>query len=110
MLDHCPAASTARRAGGSNGYRWITGPIATVHNEHFCSELAAVARVGLVARRWFSDKNRSAAVVLGNHPISVSHALSNGVYCLRLLPSLKQRNSQPAPWPSVIPIDSFSTG
>jgi hypothetical protein len=71
MLDHCPAASTARRAGGSNGYRWITGPITAVRNEHFCSELAAVARVGLVTRRWLSDMNRSAAVVLGNHPISV---------------------------------------
>jgi hypothetical protein len=84
MLDNCPAASAARRAGGSNGYRWITGPITTVHSEHFCSELAAVARVGLVARRWLSDKNRSAAVVLGNHPISVrlflledSHARTN---------------------------------
>jgi hypothetical protein len=71
MLDHCPAASAARRAGVSDGYRWITGPITTVHNEHFCSELAAVARVGLVTRRWLSVKNRSAAVVLGNHPISV---------------------------------------
>jgi hypothetical protein len=71
MLDNFPVASAAHRAGGSVGYRWIMGPITTVHNEHFCSELAAVARVGLVARRWLSDKNRSAAVVLGNHPISV---------------------------------------
>ena len=71
MLDHSPAASAVRRAGGSNGYRWITGPITTVHNEHFCGELAAVARVGLVARSWLSDKNNRAAVVLGNHPISV---------------------------------------
>ena len=71
MLDNCPASSASYRAGGSNGYRWITGPITTVRNEHFCSELAAVARVGLVTRRWLSDKNRSAAVVLGNHPISV---------------------------------------
>ena len=71
MLDNFPAASAARRAGGSVGYRWIMGPITTVHNKHFCSELAAVARVGLVTRRWLSDKNRSAAVVLGNHPISV---------------------------------------
>jgi hypothetical protein len=30
-----------------------------------------VARVGLATRRWLSDKSRSAAVVLGNHPISV---------------------------------------
>jgi hypothetical protein len=26
----------------------------------------------LATRRWLSDKSRSAAVVLGNHPISVS--------------------------------------
>jgi len=71
MLVNCSAASAAHRAGGSNGYRWITGPITTVHKEHFCGELAAVARVGLVTRRRLSDKNRSAAVVLGNHPISV---------------------------------------
>jgi hypothetical protein len=50
---------------------WISGPITTVHNEHICHELAAVARVGLGKRRWLSDKSRSAAVVLGNHPISV---------------------------------------
>ena len=77
MFDNFPAASAAHRAGGSVGYRWIMGPITTVHNEHFCSELAAVARVGLVARRWLSDKNRSAAVVLGNHPISVGWAHSH---------------------------------
>ena len=71
MLDNFPAASAAHRAGGSNGYRWITGPITIVRSKHFCGELAAVARVGLVTRRWLSDKNRSAAVVLGNHPISV---------------------------------------
>jgi hypothetical protein len=50
---------------------WIPGPITTVHNEHFCRELAAVARVGLVTRRWLSDKNRSADVVLGKHPYCV---------------------------------------
>jgi len=54
---------------------WIPGPITTVHNEHFFRELAAVARVGLIIRRWLSDKNRSAAVVLGNHPYSVRHSV-----------------------------------
>jgi hypothetical protein len=34
--------------------------------------MAAVARIGLSTKRWLSDKSRSAAVVLGNHPISVS--------------------------------------
>jgi hypothetical protein len=28
----------------------------------------------LTSRRWISDRSRSAAVVLGNHPISVRHA------------------------------------
>jgi hypothetical protein len=51
---------------------WIPGLITTVHNEHFCRELAAVARIGLIIRRWLSDKNRSADVVLGKHPYCVS--------------------------------------
>jgi hypothetical protein len=49
----------------------ISGLITTVHNEHICHEMAAVARIGLSTKRWLSDKSRSAAVVLGNHPISV---------------------------------------
>ena len=52
---------------------WISGPITTVHDEHICHELTAVARIRLVTRRWLSDRSRSAAVVLGNHPISVRH-------------------------------------
>jgi hypothetical protein len=52
----------------------ISGPITTVHNEHICHELAAVVRIGLPTKRWLSDKSRSAAVVLGNHPISVGWA------------------------------------
>jgi hypothetical protein len=54
---------------------WIPGPITTVHNEHSCRELVAVARIGLITRRWLSDKNRSAAVVLGNHPNSVGETV-----------------------------------
>ena len=53
---------------------WLSGPITTVHYGHICQKLAAVARVGLATRRWLSDKSRSAAVVLGNHPISVGRA------------------------------------
>ena len=69
------------------------GPITTVHNEHFCGELAAVARVGLVTRSWLSDKNSSAAVVLGNHPISVGQkkhleTMMRG-WCLILLTSTR---------------------
>jgi L-aminopeptidase/D-esterase-like protein len=48
---------------------WISGPITTVHDEHICHELAAMARVGLATKRWLSDKCRSGDVVLGNHPI-----------------------------------------
>jgi len=50
---------------------WISGSITTVHDEHICHELTAVARIRLVSRRWLSESSRSAAVVLGNHPISV---------------------------------------
>jgi|688.fasta_scaffold86698_6 hypothetical protein len=50
---------------------WISGPITTVHTEHIYHELTAVARVGLATSRWLSDRSRSDAVVLGNHPISV---------------------------------------
>jgi hypothetical protein len=48
---------------------WISGPITTVHDEHICYELTAVARISLATRRWLSDKCRIGAVVLGNHPI-----------------------------------------
>jgi hypothetical protein len=59
---------------------WISGPITTVRNEHICHELAAVARVGLATRRWLSETSRSAAVVLGNHPISVSRISGKGAW------------------------------
>jgi hypothetical protein len=52
---------------------WISGPITTVHDEHICHELTAVARINLATRRWLSETSRSAAVVLGNHLISVGH-------------------------------------
>lgn len=64
-----------RRAAGNICSMWISGPITTVHIEHICHALAAVARVGLATRRWLSDKSRSAAVVLGHHPISVRRML-----------------------------------
>lgn len=64
--------SSARRAARSNCTMWIAGPITTVHDEHICHVMAAVARVGFATRRWLSDKCRSAAGVLGKHPISVS--------------------------------------
>jgi hypothetical protein len=49
---------------------WISDPITTVHNEHICHKLTAVARISLEPRRWLLETSRSAAVVLGNHPIS----------------------------------------
>jgi hypothetical protein len=48
---------------------WISGPLTTVHHERICRELAAVGRIGVLSTRWVSDKIRSAAVVLGHHPI-----------------------------------------
>jgi hypothetical protein len=50
---------------------WISGPITTVHDERISYELTAVARIRLETWRWLSDRRRSAAVVLGNHPFSV---------------------------------------
>jgi hypothetical protein len=60
---------------------WISGPITTVHDEHICHVLTAVARVGLETvgletvgletERGLSEKCRSAAVVFGNQPLSV---------------------------------------
>jgi hypothetical protein len=64
---------------------WISGPITTVYDEHICHELAAVARVGLVTRRWLSDKSRSAAMALGNNPIS----LGRGEYRCNLKNSIR---------------------
>jgi len=50
---------------------WISNPITTVHDEHICHELTAVARISLATKRWLSETSKSVAVVLGNHPISV---------------------------------------
>jgi hypothetical protein len=65
---------------------WLSGPITTVHYGHTCQELAAVCRFGVATRRWLSDKSRSAAVVLGNHPISVGpteHSIcEQGILCV----------------------------
>jgi len=72
MLDNCPATSAARKAGGSNGYRWITGPITTVRDGRMSPEALADTRVVLSAWKWFSERTWSSTVVLGNHPYSVS--------------------------------------
>jgi hypothetical protein len=55
----------------SRRYIWIPGPITTVHGEHPYRELTVAAKIRLTTKRWISDRSRSAAVVLGNHPISV---------------------------------------
>ena len=75
----------------SNRTMWISGPITTVHDEHICHVMAAVARVGLETvgletvdletvgleiERGLSEKCRSAAGVLGIHPICVNRSLS----------------------------------
>ena len=70
-LDRCPAASAAPRAGGSNGYRWITGPITTVRDGRMSPKALADTRVVLSAWKWFSERRCSSPVVLGNHTCSV---------------------------------------
>ncbi len=62
---------SANRAVRSNRYIWISGPITTVRRKRICRVLAAVGRIGMLPRRWISDKITSAEVVLGNHPIGV---------------------------------------
>jgi hypothetical protein len=54
----------------------ISDPIATVQDEQICHKLLAVDRISLATRRWLSETSRSAAVVLGNHPISVGKIAS----------------------------------
>jgi len=71
MLDNCPASSASYRAGGSNGYRWITGPITAVCDGHMSPKALADTRVVLSAWTWFSEGTWSSTVVLGNHPCSV---------------------------------------
>ena len=66
-----PAASSARRAGGSDSTRWISGPITTVPFGHKLPKASAVAGAGAPAWKWFSESSRSGNVVHGNHPISV---------------------------------------
>jgi hypothetical protein len=66
-----PAVFSARTADRSTGYEWITGPITTVRREHILPKSLAVARVGFIAWKWFTEGTKSVAVVLGNHPCSV---------------------------------------
>jgi len=75
-LDRCPAASAARRAGGSNGYRWITGPIATVLDGHKLPKVTVGTRFGGLVWEWFSEGTGSSTVVCGNHPYSVRRSPS----------------------------------
>ena len=84
-----PLFST-RGAVRSNRTMWISGPITTVHDEHLCHVMAAVARVGLETvgletggletvgleiERGLSEKCRSAAGVFGIHPICVARSI-----------------------------------
>jgi len=59
----------------SRRYKWIPGPITTVHDELTYRKLTAAAKICLTSKRWISDRSRSAAVVLGNHSISVRRTL-----------------------------------
>jgi hypothetical protein len=50
---------------------WIPGLITTVHDELAYRALTAAAKILSTNQRWISDRSRSAAVVIGNHPINV---------------------------------------
>ena len=63
------------REACSRRYMWRPGPITTVHGEHPYRELTAAAKIRLTSKRWISDRSRSAAVVLGNHPYCVGRML-----------------------------------
>ena len=66
-----PWASSAQPISCSSRYKWITGPITNVRNEHIWPKASAVAKICLAAWRWFTERSRSGIVVHGNHPIGV---------------------------------------
>jgi hypothetical protein len=63
--------SQARRADRIDDYKWISGPITTVHDGHIVQKATAATRVGSAAKQWFSESSGNGIVVLGNQPISV---------------------------------------
>ena len=66
-----PITSRGRRADHRYGYKWISGPITTVHDERIVPNATAVTRAGSNAQKWFSESSRSGIVILANQPISV---------------------------------------
>ena len=61
-------ASSARRAGRSFGYKWLTGPITTVRDGHRLPKAVAVTRVSSAAWVWFSECISSDTMVHVDHP------------------------------------------
>ena len=61
-----PTTSQARRADRIDDYKWISGPITTVHDGHIVQKSTAATRVGSAAKQWFSESSGSGTVVLGN--------------------------------------------
>ncbi len=66
-----PTISQGRRADRSYDYKWISGPITTVHSGHIVPEGTAVTRVSSAEQTWFSESSGSGIVALENQPISV---------------------------------------
>jgi hypothetical protein len=62
---------SSRSAVRSNGYMWISSPIASVHYKHSRPKAAAAAKIRFPAWRWFSESIKGGMVVHGNQPISV---------------------------------------
>jgi hypothetical protein len=66
---HLPIVDVFRRLDAHT--LWIPGAITTVHDEPTYRKLAAAAKIRLTDKKWIADRGRSAALVLGSHPISV---------------------------------------
>ena len=49
--------SEARRADRIDDYKWISGPITTVHDGHIAHKATAVPRVGSASQQWFSESS-----------------------------------------------------
>jgi hypothetical protein len=63
---------SARIAGRSFGYKWITGPLTTVCDGQRLPKAVTVTRISTAAWVWFSECSRCDTVVHGNNPYNVS--------------------------------------
>lgn len=68
-----PWATTSQARGAERryGYKWISGPMTTVHDGHIAPKATAAPKVNSAAQKRFSESSGSGTVVFGNQPISV---------------------------------------